>query len=348
METVLLVLLSVVGIFLLGFIVLLCFALYVTRRFFHRRYNGNKHLKYFHAADFQGLTADPVSFCSDQGQILRGFIYKSQNISSPLGLIVISHGFGAGHEAYTTEINTFAQAGFIVLAYDGTGCVRSDGKYFRGFDQGPIDLKYALQFADGDPRLSGLNKVLVGHSWGAFSVMNAQAEAENICGTVAMCGFICGADVVAQTAVSRFPFVMRLFARVLRVINRRVFRKNANKNSLLSLRAAKCPVLLLYGERDKTVLYRYNGEKIKKGTKGKANIQFYSYKDKGHNVYLTTEAEEYMNHTFGNISRKARKDPESAESLYNNVDYKKMTEEDPVVMEMIIDFCKKAVGQAKQ
>ena len=159
MEIFFIVLSVIVGLFVLFYLTIFAFAFYVHRRFFHRRYNGNKYLKYFKADDFYGLKTETISFQSDVGQYIHGYIYSYDQVKKPYGLIIFSHGFGAGHEAYTTEINTFAKAGFYVLAYDGTGCVGSEGKYFRGFDQGPIDLMSAYRFAESDPRLKDLRKI---------------------------------------------------------------------------------------------------------------------------------------------------------------------------------------------
>ena len=66
--------------------------------------------------------------------------------------------------------------------------------------------------------------------------------------------------------------------------------------------------------------------------------------EKRHNVYLTVEAEEYMNNTFAQIAQKIKLDPGCARELYNQVDYEKMTAEDPAIMGIIIDFCKKIVA----
>lgn len=314
------------------------------KKFFCRRYNGNPLLRYFKAEDFPHLHAEPISFSSDKGQKLNGFVYSS-DIVLPRGLIVFSHGFGAGHLSYTTEINTLAQAGFAVLAYDGTGCVSSEGNALRGFDQGPVDLSYAIRFASSHEQLRRFGKViLVGHSWGAFSVMNSIGE-ENVAGAVAMCGFISGASVVAQTAVGqnkrgKARFYRCIFYPWLRLLNWFAFGKHANRSSLRSLQHTDRNVLLLYGEQDKTVYYPNNGRILQKGLSGKKNIRFVSYADKGHNVYLTCEAEREMNRVFGEIAKVSSKDRSAAKEMYQKINYQSITQEDGEVMECVIAFCR--------
>lgn len=306
-------------------------------RYFNRRYEGNKNLRYFTAEDFEGLDADPVSFPSGEGITLRGYLYRAKE--QPSGLIIFSHGFGAGHEAYTTEINYFAQCGFWVLAYDGAGCVHSDGS-FEGFDRGPLDIKAALRFAAEDERLKAFSRiVLVGHSWGAFSVMNAIDMDERVAGIVAMCGFITSAGVMGQTGGGKSRLLIFAFTMWLRLFNRIRFGKTANMDSLKAMLKTKKQALLLYGQKDKTVPYRYNGRRMAEGVKGKENIECIVYPDKAHNVYLTGEAEKYMHGEFAAITEKAKKKGENAEALYASVDYARLTEEDAVVMQKIVQFC---------
>lgn len=325
-------------------IIMLLIALMADRKYFHRRYDGNPNLKYFTADDFDQLIAEPVFFPSDKGQILRGYIYKSKQ-AEPKGLIIFSHGYGAGHLSYTTEINTLAQSGFVVLAYDGTGCVASSGKYFEGFDQGPIDLQFAIKFAKEHPYLKSFGGcVLVGHSWGAFSVMNS-VNNPWVYGAVALCGFIDGASVMAQTAVGQKKngyarHFWRILVPGLAFLNWLKYGKNANKNSIKSLRETSKPVLLLYGEKDKTVFYPNNGECIKHAILNKKNITFLSFENKGHNVYLTEQAEKSMYEIFGEIAKTFRKDKKRALQMYAQIDYHRITQEDTAVMDTITAFCK--------
>lgn len=321
-----------------------------NKKFFGRRYNGNPLLKYFTAEDFPNLDAEAVSFVSDKGQMLKGYVYTSSAVP-PRGLIIFSHGFGAGHQSYTTEINTFAQAGFAVLAYDGTGCVASEGKSFYGFDQGPIDLSYAIRFARTHERLRQFEKiVLVGHSWGAFTVMNC-VEEQGVAGAVAMCGFVEGASVVAQSAVGqnkkgKAKFFRFAFYPWLCLLNKLTFGKRANWSSLKALKDTSKPVLLLYGEKDKTVYFPNNGKVLQQGLADKKNITFVSYADKGHNVYLTCEAEREMNRVFAEIAKVAAKDKARAKEMYAHIDYEEITKEDGEVMGRAVAFCRGLLGES--
>ena len=320
------------------FLIMFVLSLKVQFSIYNKRYDGNKNLRYFSAQDFQGLLAEPVSFASDKGQVLRGYLYRHEKIESPKALIIFSHGYGAGHTAYTMELNYFARAGFWVLAYDGTGCVSSDGKNLKGFDQGVIDLRHAIRYVNSEPRFASLKKILVGHSWGGFSVMNA-VEQDGIVGAVAVCGFISGAKVLAQNSIGRkvpaltfaVEWFLELFARIR-------FGKSANQNSIRSLRATDKPVFLIYGTEDRTVSFSKNGAVMNKTFQSSDHVKVLICKGKAHNPYLSFLAERTMRETFSEIAKVKKKDSVAAKTLYETIDYSKITEEDPEIMREIVSF----------
>ena len=193
---ILLICLAAVVLFILVFFAIVSVLIQKTR--FGVRSDGNPALRYFQAKDFENLQAEDISFVSDKGQTLRGCIYSDMRVKEPKGLVIWVHGFGAGHNAYTTEIAYLAAQGYLVLGYDNTGCVLSDGKGVGGLIQGAIDASYAVRYVQNEPRLKQYKRVLVGHSWGAYSAMNIFSFGEHVDGVVAMCGFDTAQGVVTD------------------------------------------------------------------------------------------------------------------------------------------------------
>ena len=74
----------------------------------------------FDETDFSMQTKE-ISFNSNSGQILRGFIYRKNDTYTPKALIVFSPGYLNTHNDYLNQIDFFVQNDFIVLAYDNTG-----------------------------------------------------------------------------------------------------------------------------------------------------------------------------------------------------------------------------------
>lgn len=330
------------------FLILLLISKLILNMVFGKRCEGNPKLKYFTADDFEGLNAKPIEFKSNKGQTLRGNIYTNKEIKEYKGLIVFVHGMGGGHLSYTTEINTFAKAGFIVIGYDNTGTCSSDGKNLRGFFQSVNDLNYALKFIENDKELSKYHISLVGHSWGAYAVTQVLQFNHNIKSVVAMSGFNSSAKIICDSAKNETNMNLNFLKPFITIVNFLTFGKRGIKNTCSVLKNTEVPVLLLHGEVDTSVLIQNSLVANQKLLSQKPNIKAVVYKKRVHNVYQTKQSEEYLNNTFGELTKLSKKykgkiPEEEANKIYNNIDYKKMTEEDPEVMDTIIKFIEESI-----
>ncbi len=325
------------------FLLLIGMAKLILNIVFGKRCVGNPKLKYFTADDFEGLNAQPIEFKSNKGQILRGNIYTYERIKEYKGLIVFVHGMGGGHLSYTTEINTLAKAGFIVVGYDNTGTCTSEGKNLKGFFQSVIDLKHALKFVEENDDLNKYSIELVGHSWGGYTVCQVLQFKTNIKAVVAMSGFNNSSKLICDSARAETNANLNFLKPFITIVNFLTFGKNGIRNTLDILKDTKIPVLLLHGELDNMVSIGNSLVSNKEITAKKDNIKQIIYEGRFHNVYQTKESEEYLNNTFGNLSELSKKykgniPEEEASKIYDNIDYKKMTEEDEDVMNTIIKF----------
>lgn len=316
---------------------------------FGKRCEGNHKLKYFTAEDFEELKiARSIEVKSNKGQILRGNVYINKNIKEYKGLIVFVHGMGGGHLSYTTEINTLTKAGFVIIGYDNTGTCSSEGKNLKGFFQSVIDLDYVLKFIEKDEELSKYSIGLVGHSWGAYTVCQSLQFNHHIKAVVAMSGFNSSAKVVCDTMKNETKINFSFLKPFITIINFFTFGKKATKNTINILKDTKVPVLLLHGDAD-TSVYIENSLVINKEiSKNNSNIKQIIYEGRFHNIYQTKESEEYLNTTFGNLSKlnkkyKGKPPEEEINKIYDEIDYKRMTEEDEEVMNMIVIFLEEAI-----
>ena len=329
-------------------LILLLISKLILNMVFGKRCEENPKLKYYTADDFEGLNAKPIEFKSNKGQTLRGNIYTNKEIKECKGLIVFVHGMGGGHLSYTTEINTFAKAGFIVIGYDNTGTFSSEGKNLRGFFQSVNDLNYALKFIENDKDLSKYPVSLVGHSWGAYTATQVLQFNHNIKSVVAMSGFNSSAKIVCDSAKNETNMNLNFLKPFITIINFLTFGKRGIKNTSAVLKNTEVPVLLLHGEVDTSVLIQNSPISNKELLSQKPNIKVVIYEKRFHNVYQTKQSEEYLNNTFGELSKlskiyKGKIPEEEANKIYNNIDYKKMTEEDAEVMNTIIKFIEESI-----
>ena len=304
-----------------------------------QRCEGNKNLKYLKADDFENLDAKPINFKSDKGQTINGFIYKSSEIENPKGVIVFSHGMGAGHFAYTTEINYFAQKGYLVVAYDNTGSCLSEGEKLYGFAQGVIDLKYAIDFVSTQNELNCLPLLLLGHSWGAYSVCNASAliSDKNIKGIVAFSPFNSMNKLICDMAKAKAKVNLSFLNPFFDLINIFRFGKVGVLRSCNTINSNSTPTLIMHGGKDMQVSLHNSPVGRKNKISKNPNAKTVLFENKFHNVYLHMDAEQYLNDIFAKISALGENSPEAME-MYENIDYSLITKEDLMVMDSANSF----------
>ena len=236
---------------------------------------------------------------------------------------------GAGHLAYTTEINYFAQKGYIVLAYDNTGTCSSEGAKINGFAQGVIDLKYALSFVKTRDELQDLPVLLVGHSWGGYSVSNVSAlnPQVEIKGIVAFSPFNSMNKLIRDIAKQQTKLNLSILSPFFDIINFIRFGNAGILRSCKSINSNSIPTLVLHGGNDLQVTINNSPVGRKKEIQDNENSRTILYENKFHNVYLSRDAEQYLNDVFGKIQSLAKNSPEAYE-VYQNIDYSLITKED--------------------
>ena len=280
---------------------------------FGKRIDKNPSFKYFTAEDFS-LTAQPVALSDG----LNGFIYGKGEPKKDK-LIIVCHGMGAGHIAYSTEIAYFCNLGYTMLAVDSFGCNFSEGKRIKGMYSG---VRTAVSAVDYAKSLYPLQKVwLIGHSWGAYSALCASTE-RKVDGVVAISSPLTPSKTIQQASAR---IISKPFSAILRpflwFVNFLTYGKNGNKNAAKCAIKSGVPTLLIHGDKDKVVPIK--GSAFAKAN-GK-NITKLIAEGKGHNPYNTANAEKLLARLF------SLKD-------FSEFDFKGATEEDEEVMRAVADF----------
>lgn len=323
----------IIVIIVIGAVICLGFALsaFVLKVAF-KRCDKNPLLKYFTADDFN-LTAEPVSV--KQGKTtLNGFIYTDESATKKSGLVIFQHGMGPGQAAYTTEIAYFCSLGYPVLALDIRGCNLSQGSSSKGMYEGVKCVKAAIDFARADERFKDCEIYLIGHSWGAYSVLCASAERQ-VSKVVAISSpnspvrtLYDGSSKIISKPLAAFlcPFWYLL----------NFFKYGANGNA----RASKCakisgtPTLLIHGDNDEIV-------KPKSSAHGRAegvNIEKYISFGKAHNPYNTHHAQSLIIELNDRLVHLTKNLSEEDRAYFDGFDFSAATEEDMEVMQKISSF----------
>ena len=149
-------------------------------------------------------------------------------------------------------------------------------------------------------------------------------------------------DLICELMSNEIKINCNFLKPFLTIVNFFTFGSYGIKNTIDILKNTKIPVLLLHGESDKTVSLKNSLVSNKKVLENN-NIKIISYKDRFHNVYQKKEYEQYLNSVFEKIRElskkyKGKELEEKIAPIYNNIDYKKIIEEDEEVMNIIVKF----------
>ncbi len=205
--------------------------------------------------DFEGLQRTKYEFPSDHGQKLTGYVYSAG--SNQKGILVIAHGFGAGHNSYMDCANYFAQNGYYVFAYDATGNDESEGDGVGGIPQGVIDLDYAISFVVKSGNLPDLPVVLFGHSWGGYSVCSVLTYHPEVKAVIECSGCNCSSDLFEAGGKEEAGDVIYTMMPFIKLHERIKFGKYASNTAMDGFAASEAAVMIVHSEDDDVVPIEY-------------------------------------------------------------------------------------------
>lgn len=290
--------------------------------------------RYFSAEDFPGLHQESYPFKAKAGHKLQGYFYYYDN-PIPGRVVVFDHGMGGGHRSYMKEIEMLARHGFLVFAYDHTGCMESEGECTNGFAQSLNDLDACLSTLEADPKYKEMKFSVMGHSWGAFSTMNAAALHPGLCHVVAMSGFVS----VNQMLHQNFNGLLGGFYDHLYQLESETNPDYVHYHAVESLKNTKAKVLLIYSSDDPLVKREFHYDELEKGLSEKENIQLMLVDGKKHNPNYTVDAVNYLGEYTAQLTRKLKKKelvtPEQKKAFVESFDWDRMTAQDETVWEKI-------------
>ncbi len=320
-----------------------CFWLtsFIRKSVLGHRYIDDNTLHYFGVEDFANLKVKNVKFKSDKND-LAGYFYYSDKANIK-GIIILSHGIGAGHIQYMTEINYFVNNDYLVFAYDVRGCLNSTGKGIIFFQNAIKDLNAAIDYVKRKKELCDYKLFLFGHSLGGYSVNNISYFRKDISAIVSMSGFNSSNELFLDFMKPLMGNASKLMGYFLNLEEKIRLQRLANINSIDSLSNTSIPTLLISGDRDNIVNPQNNFYRYKKMLSDNKNISFYLVEGRYHRPNITKSASEYdlkVNQEISSTKMKYKnKIPQDvSSSLYNSFDYNKLVELDLNVMQDILKF----------
>ena len=291
---------------------------------------------FFTPKDFPGLNDEPYEFASSKGHTLKGHLYSYPSHTEGR-IVVFDHGMGAGHLAYMKEIELLARHGYLVFAYDHTGCAASGGEGTGGFGQSVRDLDDCIKTIKSDGRFNGMDISVVGHSWGAFSTMNIVKLHPDVTHIVAISGLISLKQILKQN----FPGILGIYKNGLTEIERESNPGHYSLDALESLSGSKAKALLIYSDNDTFVKKKFHYDPLAEKFKDSENIRLMLVQGKGHNPNYTQKAVELKDEYFALLQKKIKdgtlSDPEAQRKFVSEFDFDAMTEQDEAVWCEIFD-----------
>lgn len=292
--------LKIVIIVLIVLAVLLAAGLYALSVMIYNQFFGIRYETYepmaFSVSDFEGLKCEEHFFTSDKGQKLAGYLYTTENTENYDKIIVIAHGLGGGgHNSYMDVCNYFAQKGFIVFAYDVTGNDNSEGEAVCGLPQGVIDLRYAIDYVKSLYGSEDADILLLGHSWGGYSVTNVLTYHPDVKAVVSFAGFDKSTDLIYSQGKDMAGDAVNMVMPFLDIHEVLTFGEYAKNTASKAFEATQAKVMVLHSRDDNTVPVEYGYEIWYDKYRDNPRFTFVCFTDKGHNAIMQSEeAREYQ------------------------------------------------------
>lgn len=305
-----------------------------------RRHDADGSIFYFDYDDFEGLVKQEYSFITKKGDRLHGGFYCYDD-PNPEKLIVFDHGLGNGHRGYMREIETLCRHGYLVYAFDHTGCGLSEGKNVGGLLGSLADIDDCLDMIKNIPGICEREISLVGHSRGGFSSLNVINIHPEVKRVVAISAFLSLKTMQKQI----LPWIIFPYRKKLYELEKRHNPAYADFSAIETLEKTTTPVLLIHSLDDSTVSAKLNILSLRKQLFNRENLEFVLLNNKGHSPQYTREAAAYKREFFKEHKKLAKKglleNDEQKSILIDFYDWYAMTEQDEDVWEKIFKFLDK-------
>lgn len=255
--------------------------------------HSNNYYEYI-SSENTGFSREKVSFESDKGQKIEGAFYFDETLEEPNSIIIWVHGMGVNYDNYLGEIEFLTNQGYIVFSYNNTGVDLSEGDSLVGLIQAPIDLQHALIYLHQLEIFNEIPNILIGHSWGGFSVATvSQLDIPRpVDGIITLAGFWKNTNIIEDIAKYYVGDIVEILMPYLSAYESFIFKENSKINGLDGLKNTDCPVLMIHSEDDVIVQSKSNFDVYKSEFENNERFTFKLYENAGHKLTINKESYE--------------------------------------------------------
>ncbi|MBO5249015.1 MAG: alpha/beta fold hydrolase [Clostridia bacterium] len=298
----------------------------------------------FDVADFEGLSVEPCTFESNDGQRLAGYHYEKGD-SSVNGVVILVHGFGCGGQnSFMPLADFFTSNGYLVFSYDATANGNSEGNSVNGLPQGVADLDYALRYVKSEKRYANLPILLLGHSWGAYSagaVLNLHCD---VSAAVLVSGPNSSLDMMLSESKRIAGPLVYPGVPYLMLYERLKFGKYSEYSVLDGFASSDAEILVVHSMDDAAVPPEIGYNKFYERYQDDSRFEFVSYSNRGHDrIFYSLSAEQYRDRLNSDYLQYVEEnalthDAETKEAFFDQYpDVSLCFELDPALMEQILE-----------
>lgn len=284
-----------------------------------------------------------VSFNSDQNQVLDGAFFFEKDLENPKALLIWVHGMGVNYENYLGEIEWLTSQGYLVFTYNNTGVDKSEGESLKGLIQAPIDLQHALKYVYDLEKYNDIANILIGHSWGGFSVATvSQLDIpREVDGIVTLAGFWRNINVIEDIANYYVGDVISLLVPYLSFYEWLIFKDNSNLNGVSGLENTNAPVLMIHSKDDIIVKYDNNFSYYKEIFGENDRFTFVEFEEAGHKLTINKESYNRIHDIMHHQMALSEQDPHYIELEEERLS--RIQDFNFDVMDKILEFCEQIV-----
>ena len=291
--------------------------------------------------EYPNIEAERHEFITLKNKKLVGYLY-SNSVVEEKGVVVFAHGFGGGGQiGYLDIYNYLTSNGYYVFAYDATGNDESEGRGVNGFPQGIIDLEHAIKYTKTISEVGELPMMLMGFSWGAYSVSNVLNFYSDVEAVVALSGFNESTDMIEYHSFKYVWHVVTVTLPFAKLLEKIKFGKYAGTSAIDGFANTDAKIMIVHSEDDPTVPIKYGYDKYYEVYGNDERFIFKHYDDKDHsNIYKSREWIEYYDEFMDNVEEYEENNPKATnqmvidyinqnldrEKLINRLDYELMDE----------------------
>lgn len=196
-----------------------------------------------------GLACRAVSISTANGKRLFGWFVPASG-DGPAPALALLHGWGGNAESLLPFVPMLHRGGYACLLLAARNHGRSDSDGFSSLPRFAEDLEHGADWLRLQPEVDAGRVALLGHSVGAAAALLVASRRADVAAVVSIASFAHPAELMRrQLRAKRVPY-FPLGWLVLRYIEHAIgasFDAIAPRNTI---RAVRCPVLLVHGEAD--------------------------------------------------------------------------------------------------